>query len=118
MVLLDKERQAAKESSANLAHQLAEVSEKAQYHREKTIELETTIRELKGQNGKLASDLTESTARCSEMSTALEDQKTRVSSIQSEFVAYKEQYKIGGDLGALQAAVAAMQAKLEERQDE
>jgi len=47
MVLLDQERQAAKESTAQLAHQLAEASEKAQSHREKTIELEMTIRELK-----------------------------------------------------------------------
>ena len=28
-----------------------------------------TIRELKGQNGKLEADLTETTARCSELST-------------------------------------------------
>jgi hypothetical protein len=49
---------------------------------------------------------------------ALEDLKTRATSIQNEFEAYKEQYKISGDLGALQEAVAAMQAKLEERQDE
>jgi hypothetical protein len=32
--------------------------------------------------------------------------------------AYKEEHKISGDLGALQAAVAALQAKMEDRQDE
>jgi len=37
---------------------------------------------------------------------------------QSEFDAYKDHYKISGDLGALQTAVATMQAKLEERQEE
>ena len=50
--------------------------------------------------------------------TALEDQKTHASSIQNKFEAYKEEYKISGNLGALQAAVAAMQEKLEQRQDE
>jgi chromosome segregation ATPase len=80
--------------------------------------LETKIRELKGQNGKLESDLAETTARCSKLSTALEDQKAQASSIQNKFEAYKEEYKLSGDLGALQTAVAAMQAKLEERQNE
>ncbi|HIG67350.1 MAG TPA: hypothetical protein EYQ44_05970 [Porticoccaceae bacterium] len=49
MMLLDQERQAAKESTAKLTDQLAEMRDKAQSHREKTIELEATIRELKGQ---------------------------------------------------------------------
>jgi hypothetical protein len=34
------------------------------------------------------------------------------------YAAHKEQYKISGDLGALQAAVAAMEAKLDEKPDE
>jgi hypothetical protein len=72
---------------------------------------------LNGQSGKLESALAETTARCSKLSTALEDQKTRASSIQREFEAYKEEHKISGDLEALQTAVAALQAKLEERQD-
>jgi len=59
----------------------------------------------------------ETTGRCSELSTALKEQKTHVPSIQREFQAYKEEYKISGDLGALQTAVAAMQAKLELRQE-
>jgi chromosome segregation ATPase len=117
MVILDQERQAAKESTAQLSDQLAKVSEKAQSHREKAIELEATIRELKGQNGKLDSDLAETTVQCSEFSTALKAEKTITSSIQSEFEAYKKEYMISGNLGALQTAVAAMQAKLEERQD-
>jgi hypothetical protein len=49
---------------------------------------------------------------------ALEAQKTLTSSIQRKFEAYKKEYKISGKLGALQTAVAALQAKLEERQDE
>jgi chromosome segregation ATPase len=118
MVLLDQERQAAKESTAQLTDQLAKTNEKAQSHREKAIELEATIRVLKGQNGKLDSDLVETKAQFSALSSALEAQKTHSSSIHSEFEAYKKEYKISGNLGALQAAVAEMQAKLEERQDE
>jgi chromosome segregation ATPase len=118
MMLLDQERQAAKESSTQLIEQLSEETEKAQTHREKTIELEATIRELNGQNGKLASNYEEAEARCSELTTALEDQQSRASSLQREFEAYKEQYKISGDLEALQSAVAAMQAQLDERKDE
>ena len=94
------------------------MNDKAQSHREKAIELEATIRELEGQNSKLNSDLAETTAQSSELSTALEAQKTHVSSIQSEFEAYKKEYKISGNLGELQTAIAAMQANLEERKDE
>jgi chromosome segregation ATPase len=115
MVLLDQERQAAKESTAQLNDQLAKMSDKAQSHREKAIALEATIRELKGLNGKLESGLAEMTVQSSELLIALEAQKTIASSIQSEFEAYKKEYKISGNLGALQTAVAAMQAKLEEK---
>jgi chromosome segregation ATPase len=118
MVLLDRERQVGKESTAQLTDQLAKTNEKAQSHREKAIELEATIRVLKGQNGKLDSDLAETTAQSCELSTALEAQKTIASSTQSEFEAYKKEYKISGNLGALQTAVAEMHAKLEKRQDE
>lgn len=118
MQLLDQERQAAKESTVELNDQLAKMSDKAQSNREKTIELEAIVRELKGQNGKLESDLVETTAQCSGLSTALEVQKTIASSTQNEFEAYKKEYKISGNLGALQTAVAEMQAKLEQRQDE
>jgi chromosome segregation ATPase len=116
MVLLDQERQAAKESTAQLNDQLANMSDKAQSHREKAIALEATIRELKGLNGKLESGLAEMTVQSSELLIALEAQKTIASSIQSEFEAYKKEYKISGNLGALQTAVAAMQAKLEEKE--
>ena len=118
MVLLDQERQAAKESTLQLANQLAEKSDKAQSNREKVIELEGITRELKRENCQLEGNLTEVTAQCSELSAAVEGQITQASSIQSKFDAYKDEYKISGDLGALQAAVATMQAKLEERQEE
>jgi len=118
MVLLDQERRAAKESTAKLTDQLAAMSNKSQSHREKVIELEATIRELKGQNGKLGSDLAEKIAKCSELAIALDAQKSRASSIQGQFEAYKKEHKISGNLGALQTAVAAMQQQLEERKDE
>lgn len=80
--------------------------------------LEAKIRELKGQNGELESDLAETAVRCTKLSTALEDQKAQASSIQNKFDAYKKEYKISGDLWALQTAVATMQHQLEERRDE
>jgi chromosome segregation ATPase len=118
MVLLDHECQTARDSTAQLSGQLAQMSDKAQSNREKAMELAATIRELTGKNGKLEADLAETTAQCSDLSTTLEDQKAHASSIQNEFKAYKEEYKISGNLAALQTAIAAMQAKLEERQDE
>lgn len=118
MMLLDQERQAAKASSAQLTQQLSEVGEKAQSYRENTIALETTIRELNSQQLKLASDLSETSDQRSALSTALEDQRSRASQIEHEFEVYKEKYKMSGNLDAVQAAVAEMQAKLEERKDE
>jgi hypothetical protein len=93
-------------------------NDKAQSHREKAIELEATIRELTGQNGKLELDLVEKAARCSELSKVLDEEKVHASSIERDFQAYKQEHKISGDLGALQSAVAALQAKLEQRQYE
>lgn len=118
MLILDQERQAAKESTAQLANQLAEMSDKTQSNREKVIKLEGITRELKRENGQLEENLTEAMAQRSEISAALEGQQTHGLSIQKEFDAYKDQHKISGDLGALQTAVATMQAKLEERQEE
>ena len=94
------------------------MSDKAQSHREKAIGQEATIRELKGQKVKLEGDLTETAAQFSELTTILENQRAQALSIQRDYQAYKEEHKISGDLGALQTAVAAMQAKLEEKQDE
>ena len=118
MVLLDQERQASKDSTAKLSGQLKEMSKKTQSSREKVIKLEATIRYLRDSSGKLESDLAGEAAKYSDMSDNLEEQKARTSSIQREFNAYKGEHKISGDLGALQAAVAALEAKLEQRQDE
>jgi redox-regulated HSP33 family molecular chaperone len=63
MMLLDQERQPAKESTAKLTDQLAEMSDKAQSHWEKAIDLQTTVRELKARNGKLESGLAEATTQ-------------------------------------------------------
>jgi len=118
MVLLDQERQASKDSTAKLSGQLKEMSKKTQSSREKVIKLEATIRHLRDSNGKLESDLAGEAAKYSDLSANLEEQKARTSSIQREFNAYKGEHKISGDLGALQTAVAALEAKLEQRQGE
>ena len=118
MVLLDQERQASKDSTAKLSGQLKEMSKKTQSSREKVIKLEATIRHLRDSNGKLESDLAGEAAKYSDLSANLEEQKARTSSIQREFNAYKGEHKISGDLGALRAAVADLEAKLEQRQDE
>ena len=117
MVLLDRERQAAKEVTAQLTRQLADMSEKAQTHREKAIELEANIRQLTEQNNRLESDLDQKTAKRSELSAALAQQQAHALLMQREFEAYKEAHKISGDLGALQIAVATLQAKMEEKRD-
>tara|TARA_R100001480_G_scaffold136521_1_gene133631 strand:- start:4876 stop:5886 length:1011 start_codon:yes stop_codon:yes gene_type:complete len=113
MMLLDQERQSAKESNAQTILQLSQVTEKAQVHREKCIKLETSIRELKEQNSKLDTSLVESVAHCSQLSASLAAQKTHSLTVQSEFEAYKKQYKMSGDLETLRSAVAAMQAQLD-----
>ena len=71
---VDQERQAAKEFAAQLTDRLAGMSDKAQSNRQKEIELETIIRQLTEHSGKLESDLVEKTARCSELSAALNEQ--------------------------------------------
>jgi len=48
----------------------------------------------------------------------LEEQKAASLFIQRKFELYKEEHKITGELGAIQEAVAALQAKLEEKQIE
>lgn len=118
MMLLDQERQASKESAAQLRGQLKEMSDKAQSSRENEIELEATIRNLSDENAKLMLGLGAETARGSELSKALNDEQKQVASIQREFQAYKKEHKLSGDLGAVQAAVSALQEKLEERHDE
>lgn len=117
MVLLDQERQAAKESAAQLNGQLTAVSDKAQVSREKVIEMESTIRQMSGQNDKLELNLGKETARSAELSANLEKQMAHRASLQREFDAYKDEHKISGDLLTLQSAVAALQKRLDRKSE-
>jgi len=118
VVLLDQERQAAKEAAAQLTEQLAEITNKAQLSREKVVELESTARQLTGVNSVLESNLSKKKGVCQELSDALDEQKAASSFIQREFELYKEEHKLSGELGAIQEAVVALQAKLDEKQIE
>lgn len=118
MVLLDRERHTAKLSMAELGTELKMVRDQLQFSRENAIALEARIRQREEENGKLESAISQETGRCSELSSALAQQQQLTTTIQGEFTAYQEAYKMGGELGALQAAVTELQAKLQERQDE
>jgi len=91
------------------------MGDKVLWSREKEMALEATVRRLTEQNGGLETVLDEKTARCSELSTTLQEQQVRSLSMQSEFEAYKKAHKISSDLGALENAVVSLQAKLEEQ---
>tara|TARA_R110001592_G_scaffold254129_3_gene517527 strand:+ start:75941 stop:76873 length:933 start_codon:yes stop_codon:yes gene_type:complete len=118
MMLLDQERQAAKESAAQLRGQLVKVSDKSEPNRDRAVELEATVRQMAGYNDSLESELAKEASRSAELSVALEEQKSDRESLQREFDAYKDEYKISGDLHALQSAVTALQDKLEQRKDQ
>jgi chromosome segregation ATPase len=118
MVLLDQERQSAKASVAELGTELRMVRDQLQSSRETAIALEARIRQREEENGKLALAVSQESARCSELSSALGQQQQLTTKIRGEFADYKKAYKLSGDLGALQAAVTELQAKLQERKDE
>lgn len=80
--------------------------------------LRSASQELNWQNRKLGADLAETTAQWFKLSNALETERAHTSSIQREYKAYKKEYKISGNLGALQSAVAEIETKLEERRSE
>jgi hypothetical protein len=69
-------------------------------------------------NSILESILSKKKGLCQELSDALEEQKAASLFIQRKFELYKEEHKTTGELGAIQEAVAALQAKLEEKQIE
>jgi chromosome segregation ATPase len=112
MVLLDKERQSAKDATAQLSSELAKVQDKAQSHREKTIALEAVVRQLTEQKGKLEVELTRKEEAFSDLWTTLQEEKKRGASVQRDFDAYREEHKIGGQLADLQATITALQEKM------
>ena len=115
MVLLDQERQEAKAAELRLSGILEKITQKVQAQRDTIIALETSVKELTHQNEKLDSELAARLANNAALQTSLEQQKAATTSIEREFTAYKQQHALGGELGALQDAVAGLQAQLTAR---
>lgn len=115
MVLLDQERQEAKAAASTLSGNIEKVTQKVQSQRDTIIALETNVTELTRQNEKLDSELAARVENSTALQTSLEEQKAATASIEQEFSAYKQQHTLGGELGALQEAVAGLQAQLTER---
>lgn len=118
MVLLDQERQEAKAAESKLSGRLEKVTQKVQSQRDTIIALETSVTELARQNEKLDSEVASRLENNTALQTSLEEQKAATASIAQEFTAYKEQHALGGELGALQDAVAGLQAQLVKRNKE
>jgi hypothetical protein len=53
-----------------------------------------------------------------ELAASLEKEIAQGKALRKEFEAYKDEHKISGDLAALQEAVAGLQEKLDEKQEE
>jgi predicted nucleic acid-binding Zn-ribbon protein len=88
------------------------MSQQAHSSRETVVALESTIKELTRHNAKLESDLANQVESQSELQATLEEKRARAASIEREFIAYQEAHRLSGDLGALQEAVAGLQAQL------
>ena len=117
MVLLDQERQEAKAAESKLSGSLEKVTQKVQSQRDTIIALETSVTELTRQNEKLDLEVATRVENNTALQASLEEQKAATASIEQEFAAYKQQHTLGGELGALQDAVAGLQAQLTERNE-
>ena len=117
MMLLDQERQEAKEAESKLSVHLEKITQKVQSQRDTIIALETSVTELNRQNEKLDSELAARAENNTALQALVEEHKAATTSIEQEFSAYKQQHALGGELGALQDAVAGLQAQLTERKE-
>lgn len=115
MMLLDQGRQESKAAMNKLSSDLEKMTQQSQSNREAVIALESTVKALTRQNEKLESDLVVQEEYSSELQVNLEERSTKADSIEREFNAYKEEHRLSGDLGTLQAAVAGLQAQLQNR---
>lgn len=115
MLLLDQERQSAKETAAQLTAQVAEANGNLQTQRERAIKQEGSVRQLMTERETLQAGLQEQAAQCAELSTALEKEKERGSMLQRDFDDYKKEYKASGDLEAVRKAVTGLQKQLKEK---
>ncbi len=117
MVLLDQERQIAKEIESKLSSNLEKVTQKMQSQRDTIVALETSVTELNRQNEKLELDLSARIESNNALQASLEEQKSAVASIEQDITVYKQRHALGGELGALQDAVAGLQAQFTERKE-
>ncbi|PLW67749.1 hypothetical protein C0039_15120 [Pseudohalioglobus lutimaris] len=117
MVLLDQERLEAKTNAKKLTANLEQISQKSQAAREAIVGLETRVNELTRQNGQLESDIAVQLETNAELQESLESQKLLTQSVEREFSVYKEEHKLGGELVALQEAVAVLQQQLRDKGD-
>ncbi len=115
MMLLDQARQEAKAAALKLSDDLAAMTQQAQSGRETIAVLETRSKELDRQKRALESELSKEETSRSEVQIALEAERARSESIAREFDAYKKEHNMSNDLGALQTAVTALQAQLQNR---
>ncbi len=83
-----------------------------QAQRDAFIALETTVTELTRQNEKVESERAIQVRSNTVLQAELEGQKAEAAAVKQQFTAYKQQHTLGGELGALQDAVAGLQAQL------
>lgn len=117
MGLLDQERQDAKATASTLSGNLDAVTQKVQSQRETIVALETSVEELNRQKCKLEAEQAARAESHTDLHAALEKQKAATGAIQQAFNAYKQQHALGSELGALQDAVAGLQAQMIERRN-
>jgi|TARA_Y100000589_G_C26972359_1_gene555107 FtsZ-binding cell division protein ZapB len=111
MVLLDQERQEAKAARSTLTTDLEKAAQKVQSQRETVVALEASIEELTSNNEKLESELATQSAHNAVLQVSIEEQKAATAAVEHEFSFYKQRHALGGELGALQDAVARLQAQ-------
>jgi hypothetical protein len=75
------------------------------------------LNRVRRQNERLDSDTANLVENNTALQTALEEQKAAAVAIEREFSAYKQQHALGSELGALQDAVAGLQAQLRAREN-
>lgn len=112
LVLLDQERQSAKEATAQLTAQVSEAAANAQAQIEKIIKLEADGRQLMMEMDARRAELREQSTQNAELSAALEMERGRGLLLQREFDDYKKEYKTSSDLEAVRKAVTSLQKQL------
>jgi FtsZ-binding cell division protein ZapB len=100
-----------------LSANLEKITHKVQAQRDTIIALETSVTELSRQNEKLDSELAAQVEINTALQSSFEEQKAATAAIKQEFTAYRQQHALGGELGALQNAVAGLQAQLTEHNE-